>query len=44
MTDHPNIVKLYEYGEWEGGVYIAMELVNRGTSLRRISFNTIPFP
>ena len=35
MTDHPNIVKLYEYGEWEGGVYIAMELV-RGTSLRRV--------
>ena len=35
MTNHPNIVKLYEYGEWEGGVYIAMELVH-GNSLRRI--------
>ena len=42
MTDHPNIVKLYEYGEWEGGVYIAMELV-RGTSLRRILQHT-PLP
>lgn len=42
MTDHPNIVKLYEYGEWEGGVYIAMELV-RGTSLRRIlQHNPLP--
>jgi len=35
FTDHPNIVKLYEYGEWEGGLYIAMEFV-RGTSLRKI--------
>lgn len=42
MTDHPNIVKLYEYGEWEGGVFIAMELV-RGTSLRRIlQHNPLP--
>jgi serine/threonine protein kinase len=42
MTDHPNIVKLYEYGEWAGGVYIAMELV-RGTSLRRIlQYNPMP--
>ena len=42
MADHPNIVKLYEYGEWEGGVYIAMELV-RGTSLRRIlQHNPLP--
>jgi serine/threonine protein kinase len=35
IADHPNIVKLYEYGTWERGVYIAMELVN-GTSLRKI--------
>jgi serine/threonine protein kinase len=35
MTNHPNIVKLYEYGEWEGGVFIAMELV-KGVSLRKI--------
>jgi serine/threonine protein kinase len=42
MTDHPNIVKLYEYGEWEGGVYTAMELV-RGTSLRRtLQHNPLP--
>ena len=33
MTDHPNIVKLYGQGEWEGGLYIAMEYL-RGISLR----------
>lgn len=42
MTNHPNIVKLYEYGEWEGGVFIAMELVH-GTSLRKIlQHNPLP--
>jgi len=42
MTDHPNIVKLYEYGEWEEGLFIAMELV-QGTSLRKIlSRNPLP--
>lgn len=35
QSDHPNIVKLYEYGEWENGIFIAMELI-KGTSLRRI--------
>lgn len=35
MTDHPNIVKLYGYGRWEGGVYIAMEFI-QGLSLREI--------
>ncbi|MEI8366631.1 MAG: protein kinase [Parachlamydiaceae bacterium] len=34
MTDHPNIVKLYGHGEWEGGLYIAMEFI-QGTSLRQ---------
>lgn len=34
MANHPNIVKLYGQGEWEGGVYLAMELV-RGISLRQ---------
>jgi serine/threonine protein kinase len=34
MTDHPNIVKLYDEGEWEGGLFIAMELI-RGISLRQ---------
>jgi len=32
MADHPNIVKLYDYGKWEGGFFIAMELI-RGISL-----------
>jgi predicted Ser/Thr protein kinase len=35
MTDHPNIVKLYGHGEWEGGLYIAMEFI-QGISLRRL--------
>ncbi|CDR32942.1 serine/threonine protein kinase [Criblamydia sequanensis] len=35
MTDHPNIVKLYGYGQWEGGLYIAMEFIE-GISLRQL--------
>ncbi len=34
LTNHPNIVKLYGQGEWEDGLYIAMELI-RGISLRQ---------
>lgn len=34
MADHPNIVKLYGQGEWEGGLYIAMEFI-QGISLRQ---------
>lgn len=34
MTNHPNIVQLYGYGEWAGGLYIAMEYV-QGVSLRQ---------
>jgi len=34
-TNHPNIVTLYNFGSWEGGLYIAMEFV-KGTSLRKI--------
>jgi len=34
LTDHPNIIKLYGHGEWEGGLYIAMEFV-QGISLRQ---------
>lgn len=34
MTDHPNIVKLYGQGEWEKGLYIAMEFI-QGVSLRQ---------
>lgn len=33
LADHPNVVKLFGHGHWEGGVYIAMEFI-RGTSLR----------
>lgn len=35
LTNHPNIVKLYGHGKWEGGVYIAMEFV-QGISLRQM--------
>lgn len=34
ISDHPNIVKLYGEGEWEEGLYIAMEFI-RGVSLRQ---------
>lgn len=34
LTDHPNIVKLYGEGQWDGGLYIAMEFI-RGVSLRQ---------
>lgn len=33
-TSHPNIVTLYGEGEWEGGLYIAMEFI-QGVSLRQ---------
>lgn len=39
MTDHPNIVKLYGHGEWENGLYIAMEFI-QGSSLRQILLQT----
>jgi serine/threonine protein kinase len=34
ITDHPNIVKLYGQGQWEGGLFLAMEFI-RGVSLRQ---------
>jgi hypothetical protein len=33
LADHPNIVKLYGNGKWEGGLYIAMEFI-QGISLK----------
>lgn len=42
LADHPNIVKVYGHGEWEGGLFIAMEFV-RGISLRQfIREETLP--
>lgn len=34
LTEHPNIIKLYGQGEWEGGFYIAMEFI-QGISLKQ---------
>lgn len=34
MVNHPNIVQLYDSGEWDKGLYIAMEFV-QGVSLRQ---------
>ncbi len=34
LTNHPNIVKLYGEGEWERGLFIAMELIH-GISLKQ---------
>jgi len=35
LANHPNIVKLYGHGKWEGGLYIAMEFI-QGISLREM--------
>lgn len=35
LTNHPNIVKLYGHGRWEGGLFIAMEFI-QGISLRQM--------
>jgi serine/threonine protein kinase len=34
ITNHPNIVRLYGQGQWEKGLYIAMEFI-QGISLRQ---------
>ena len=34
MTNHPNIIRLYGQGQWEKGLYIAMEFI-QGVSLRQ---------
>ncbi len=34
LTKHPNIVKLFGQGQWEKGLYIAMELIH-GVSLKQ---------
>lgn len=34
LADHPNIVKVFGHGKWEGGLFIAIEFV-RGVSLRQ---------
>jgi len=39
MTNHPNIIKMFGHGEWEGGLYIAMEYVE-GISLRKYILQT----
>lgn len=39
MADHPNIIKLYGHGEWDGGLYIAMEFI-QGISLRQYLLQT----
>jgi eukaryotic-like serine/threonine-protein kinase len=35
LTNHPNIIKLYGHGKWEGGAYIATEFI-QGISLRQM--------
>lgn len=40
ITSHPGVVQLFDHGNWEGGLYIAMEYI-QGHSLRT-SLNTDP--
>lgn len=42
ITNHPNIVKLLDEGQWENGHYLAMEFIE-GISLRQ-SLLRYPFP
>jgi eukaryotic-like serine/threonine-protein kinase len=35
QADHPNIIKLYDHGKWENGLYIAMEFL-QGISLKQL--------
>lgn len=35
MTNHPNIITMHGHGEWEGGLYIAMEYVE-GATLKKL--------
>ncbi len=35
LADHPNIVRLVDSGQWEQGLFIAMEFV-KGTSLKQV--------
>lgn len=39
MANHPNIIQLYGHGEWEGGLYMAMEFIS-GKSLRQYMLQT----
>ncbi len=38
LADHPNIVSVYDYEEWEGGLYIALEFI-QGESLHSVIEN-----
>lgn len=43
LTNHPNIVQLYDQGEWEGGLYIAMEFIQGLTLKQYMLQNLISF-
>ncbi|MEW6277584.1 MAG: serine/threonine-protein kinase [Candidatus Eremiobacterota bacterium] len=34
--DHPNIVKMYDYGEHDGSIYLVLELIEGGTLRSRV--------
>lgn len=41
--DHPNIVRVYDYGEFEGAPFIVMELLDNGSLKQRLG-RPIPVP
>ncbi len=40
--DHPNIVKVYDFGEYDGSAYLIMEMIDGGSLTRKIG-HPIPF-
>lgn len=41
---HPNIVVIYEFGEGDGALFLAMEYVPGGTLAQRLAATHVPFP
>ncbi len=42
VINHPNICTVYEVGEYEGGPFIAMELLEGETLRQRIASRPVP--
>jgi len=43
MADHPNIVKLHDQGDWEGGLFIAMEYIDGISLYQYLQDHSLPY-